>query len=448
MNLEKLKPFTKFCCTIGAIPSSYLLSLTYEEQLLWLCNYLEKTVIPTINNNTEVTQELQNQVIKLQSLFEELQNYVNDYFNNLDITNEIDRKLDEMAEDGTLESIIAPFLNSEVTIMLGDELGIGIPFPPKSDGWCDFAKKHLNIKDNEYFKFVEQNSGFNNQGVNGHTFQQLLEANISQIPNPSLVKRIIVCGGYSDRTYTTADISNNIKYFCDYCKSKFPNADIYCGMIANYNSYTSQGSGIRQALNYIVLPAYQSIILNGGYYLSGVENILHNYSNFFSSQSAVIPNSEGFNMLGNAVAQSIKQGYASISTAQQPADITLNNSTSTPNLYSKLDNNIVYLSANPQTIIFTTPIQLDGGLDKFKLGNIYTPFFQPNNRPIKIPCNIDVTYHSSDPEKVLMKNQFAFIELTNSGTFNLHSDFRRSDFQEITRVSIEGFTTIFNTILG
>ena len=33
------------------MPTSYMESLTYEQQLLWLCKYLEETVIPAVNNN-------------------------------------------------------------------------------------------------------------------------------------------------------------------------------------------------------------------------------------------------------------------------------------------------------------------------------------------------------------------------------------------------------------
>ena len=52
----KLSPFTHFCCTIGNLPTSYMISLTYEEQLLWLCNYLEKTVIPAVNTTEEAVE--------------------------------------------------------------------------------------------------------------------------------------------------------------------------------------------------------------------------------------------------------------------------------------------------------------------------------------------------------------------------------------------------------
>lgn len=98
-EVESLKPFTKFCKTIGMIPSSYKVSLTYEEQLMWLCNYLENTVIPAVNNNAEALEEVQ-------TLFTQLKTWVEHYFDNLDIQEEINTKLDAMVEDGTFNEII------------------------------------------------------------------------------------------------------------------------------------------------------------------------------------------------------------------------------------------------------------------------------------------------------------------------------------------------------
>lgn len=49
MNNITQFPNSIFLRTIGEIPASYLVSLTYEEQLLWFSNYLEKTLIPTYN---------------------------------------------------------------------------------------------------------------------------------------------------------------------------------------------------------------------------------------------------------------------------------------------------------------------------------------------------------------------------------------------------------------
>ena len=52
-EIDKLnyRPFTRFCMSIGAVPTAYLAGLTIEEQLLWFCSYLEKEVIPAVNNN-------------------------------------------------------------------------------------------------------------------------------------------------------------------------------------------------------------------------------------------------------------------------------------------------------------------------------------------------------------------------------------------------------------
>ena len=50
-NVTILPPFKKFCMTIGELPSSYLESMTYGEMLMWFCNYLQETVIPTVNPN-------------------------------------------------------------------------------------------------------------------------------------------------------------------------------------------------------------------------------------------------------------------------------------------------------------------------------------------------------------------------------------------------------------
>lgn len=99
-------PFKKFCMSIGALPTSYKDSLDYYETLLWLIKYLENVVIPVVNNNGEAVTELQN-------LYIELKNYVEHYFDNLDVQEEINNKLDNMVEQGTLQEIIADYLNSK-----------------------------------------------------------------------------------------------------------------------------------------------------------------------------------------------------------------------------------------------------------------------------------------------------------------------------------------------
>lgn len=97
-------PFKRMVMTIGELPTSFVDSMTYYELLAWLCNYLQNTVIPTVNNNAEAVEELQ-------ALYVELKTFVDNYFDNLDVQEEINNKLDEMAENGQLTELIAQFLS-------------------------------------------------------------------------------------------------------------------------------------------------------------------------------------------------------------------------------------------------------------------------------------------------------------------------------------------------
>ena len=103
-NIEKLPilNFKHFCYTLGVVPSSYLDTLTDTELKIWLCKFLCDEVIPTVNNNAQATQELQ-------ELFTELRNYVNEYFSNLDVEKEISDKLDQLAANGTLSKLLETY---------------------------------------------------------------------------------------------------------------------------------------------------------------------------------------------------------------------------------------------------------------------------------------------------------------------------------------------------
>ena len=98
--------FPRFINNLGIIPTSYKDSMSYYECLAWLCKYLEETVIPTVNENGLATEELQN-------LYIQLNGYVANYFDNLDVQEEINNKLDDMVEQGTLQEIIADYLNAK-----------------------------------------------------------------------------------------------------------------------------------------------------------------------------------------------------------------------------------------------------------------------------------------------------------------------------------------------
>lgn len=102
------RPFKKLVMTIGELPTSFVESMTYYELLAWFVNYLETVIIPTVNNNAEVVKELQD-------LFVELRKFVDEYFDNLDVQEEINNKLDEMVADGTFGRLLGGYIITEIT---------------------------------------------------------------------------------------------------------------------------------------------------------------------------------------------------------------------------------------------------------------------------------------------------------------------------------------------
>lgn len=84
------KNFRDFCVSIGNLPSSYADSMSYYELLMWLCNYIENAY--DIN------------VKKLEDYFE-------NYIEELNIDTIVSAKLDEMAQNGTLTNMISGYID-------------------------------------------------------------------------------------------------------------------------------------------------------------------------------------------------------------------------------------------------------------------------------------------------------------------------------------------------
>ena len=132
--INTIPNFKRFCMTIGELPTSYLETMTYYEMLVWFTEYMKNTIIPTINNNGLAVEELQNKYIELKS-------YVDDYFTNLDVQQEINNKLDEMAQSGELGELIHKlddFSNSN-KINTGNNLLTDDSLWLTHDGWTGDA---------------------------------------------------------------------------------------------------------------------------------------------------------------------------------------------------------------------------------------------------------------------------------------------------------------------
>lgn len=81
-------------------------AITNYQLLCKIVEYLRNVIA------NELTME--ENVTNLYNEFVSLKNYIDNYFDNLDVQEEINNKLDEMATDGTLESIISSYISEHV----------------------------------------------------------------------------------------------------------------------------------------------------------------------------------------------------------------------------------------------------------------------------------------------------------------------------------------------
>lgn len=106
------QPFRYWCQM--ALPLTYDDSLSYYELLNKVVSYVNNTIndVSTAEDNIE----------KLSHAYEQLQGYVNNYFDNIDIEDELRNVLDNMAEDGSLDELLDPLVAFRLPLVVGDQL--------------------------------------------------------------------------------------------------------------------------------------------------------------------------------------------------------------------------------------------------------------------------------------------------------------------------------------
>ena len=197
IDVQKVRPITRFIYTLGALPTSYLMSMTYEEQLVWLCNYIAQTLIPALNSNVEAVQELQ-------QLYIALQDYVNNYFDNLDVQEEIDNKLDNMLEQGVLQEIITEYLQINGVLAFDTVADMKIATNLVDGSTCRTLGFHsINDEGGSLYK-VRQIT--NEDTVNEMDIIALSDINLIAEFIPSYQVNINQFGAYSDEVHDDTDV--------------------------------------------------------------------------------------------------------------------------------------------------------------------------------------------------------------------------------------------------
>lgn len=111
-DYKALRPFRYWCQKV--LPLVYDDSLSYYELLCKVVDFLNKTMedVGTLHGDVEA----------IRNAYDQLQGYVNTYFDNLDVQEEINEKLDQMTASGTLAPYFAPYVNQYVTEWLSSHV--------------------------------------------------------------------------------------------------------------------------------------------------------------------------------------------------------------------------------------------------------------------------------------------------------------------------------------
>lgn len=233
-KVEILPPFKNFLATVGNIPSSYQESMTYYEMLQWFCNYLENTVIPTLNNNGQ-------SVIELQNLFTQLHDYVEKYFNDLDVQQEINNKLDTMASDGTLNELLLPYfntykneINQEITNQNNridlintkvDSVANGTPLVASStQEMTETSKIYVNTNDNKWYYYNGVSWVIGGDYLSNPTQDYIINFinNIQSINSENIISNLIHYKFINPSNGNESDYSS-FGYATDFIEIKIPN---------------------------------------------------------------------------------------------------------------------------------------------------------------------------------------------------------------------------------
>ena len=239
MNYEykKLCPFKWFILQNFPFIEADFDALTNWELFCKLGNEINK-IIKSVNTSGKQVEDLTN-------AFNNLQDYVTNYFNNLDVQEEINNKLNEMAEDGTLSNII----NQEIFSDLNNKI---------NNNTQNITEIEKNIIEYPYYDILK-NGGFDD----------------GMTPNDNIIENALNNG--FNKFYFSQNQNRNAIYYFD----NIPNFN-NCEIITDDNVKIS-------------LPnAFGNSNLNNGKYKTNINYIYRN-----QNQEALTPTniSNLFNML-------------------------------------------------------------------------------------------------------------------------------------------------------
>lgn len=264
----------KFWCQ-KVLPLVYDDSLSYYEVLCKVVNKLNET----IDLSTNVAQ------------------FVEDYFNNLDLQNEVNTKLQELADSGQLAEIIkASYVQPDhhVCILISDSYGV------TTDEWQSWETIFSAQSGYTCYAIAVGGSGFIGD-TSAENFQQQLVRISSEITDNTSVTDIVVVGGYNDASTSqnVVTLLQAMMAFREEAHSRFPNAEISVG----FPAVDYRNNGMQATLNRYAAYYRENCVSLGFTFIEHLQYVLLNKSYIFldatNTNSGFHPNTAGNQQISN-----------------------------------------------------------------------------------------------------------------------------------------------------
>lgn len=237
--------------------------------------YNSDWLLNTVKRLTEEWLEVRKDWNNEQEEYKTLKDFINSYFDNLDVQVEINKKLDEMLNAGELDNIL-PTIKRKQVILITDSYGTHY-------GFMDMFRQATNFE--RLYPFTYSGGGFFGNGEAIPFIEALARVGIG-ITSKESITDIVVIGGFNDATdminngRSVDALSNKVAEFLIECSNTYPNALVHIGM-AGWCSNITNGNNYRRTLKRSIAQAYR----NGNYvagknnatYIENLEYAIHGF---------------------------------------------------------------------------------------------------------------------------------------------------------------------------
>lgn len=359
----------------------------------------------------------------LTNTFNTLKNYVDNYFNNLDVQDEINNKLNEMASDGTLANIINQEVFSEINtkidkntfdlslmknrkiIVIGDSY-TAQSFEDITKFWHQYFRDNLNlISGSSLFVKGTPGGGF----ISGDFLKDL--QTFENLENKNTITDIFVVGGWNDRTATASSLLTAMTNFNNYAKANFVNAKISVAYVGNSNPIIRQTNENRIGRYTSIQYYIENCAKLQWRYIKNAEYVLHNYNSSYWETDGVHPAQAGQTYMGNQLSLGFINGFCDVINKNLTAFINAQPSgictaLNTTKFISGINNNYCYLNKYQEKEMFTLDVNNTNmsfnGATIYELLKINDGFFAgtSSETEVSVPCFIQYTDATNNLQRI------------------------------------------------